>query len=68
MHKSKNSFFEEDTVNLLLNKLWSYFFQISEALMYIHSKKIIHRDIKCQNIFITKLGIVYNRVYLGKTW
>ena len=45
--KSDNYFLEEDFV-------WKLFIQMSIGLYYIHSKKIIHRDIKTLNIFLTK--------------
>lgn len=32
--------------------------QISSSIRYIHSKKILHRDLKTQNIFIAKGGII----------
>ncbi len=32
--------------------------QIASALMYIHSKKVLHRDLKTQNIFIARGGIM----------
>jgi serine/threonine protein kinase len=33
-------------------KVWKYFIQALLGLQYIHSKKIIHRDIKSLNLFI----------------
>ena len=58
-HKLNNLYLEEETVNSInLFQIWNIFFQVSEALKYVHSKKIIHRDIICQNIFMTKIGLV----------
>ena len=35
-----------------------YFIQIALAIKYIHDRKILHRDLKTQNIFLTKDGTV----------
>lgn len=35
-----------------------WFTQICLALKHIHDKKILHRDLKSQNIFLTKNGLV----------
>ena len=40
------------------NIIWNYLIQILEGLNYLHEKKIIHRDLKSANIFITKNGII----------
>jgi len=36
------------------DKIWKYFIQISLGLAFIHSKKVLHRDLKTLNIFLTK--------------
>lgn len=36
------------------NKIWKFFIQMCLGLNYIHKKKILHRDIKTMNIFLTK--------------
>jgi len=43
-----------DTYFLSKDDVWKLFIQMSIGLYYIHSKKIIHRDIKTLNIFLTK--------------
>ena len=45
--QKQNYHFDEDFI-------WRLFIQISLGLYYIHSKKILHRDIKTLNIFLTK--------------
>jgi len=35
-----------------------WFTQICLGLKHIHDRKILHRDLKGQNIFLTKQGIV----------
>ena len=34
------------------------FIQICLALKHIHDRKVLHRDLKPQNIFLTKAGVV----------
>ena len=51
LQSKKNKYFPEKTII-------DWLIQSCQALKYIHSKHIIHRDIKPQNIFLTKKGSV----------
>lgn len=42
-------------------EIMNWFVQICLAIEYVHSRKILHRDLKSQNIFLTR----YNTVKLG---
>ena len=37
-------------------QIWKWFMQICQGLEFIHANKIIHRDLKAQNIFLSKSG------------
>ena len=49
--KSNSKLFPEEEVLRI-------FVQIALAIKYIHDKKILHRDLKCQNVFLMKDGTV----------
>ncbi len=49
--KKNKLFFDENTI-------WNILIQILFGLKYLHDNKIIHRDLKSANIFLTKNGIV----------
>ena len=50
MKKKKESFTETEIMN--------WFVQMCLSLDHIHKKKILHRDLKAQNIFLTKDNII----------
>eukprot|EP00742_Colponemidia_sp_Colp-10_P008403 GILJ01009101.1.p1 GENE.GILJ01009101.1~~GILJ01009101.1.p1 ORF type:complete len:734 (-),score=131.27 GILJ01009101.1:1291-3492(-) len=35
-------------------RIWKFYIQIALGLHYIHQRKILHRDIKAMNVFLTK--------------
>ncbi|KAL6753207.1 kinase-like domain-containing protein [Haematococcus lacustris] len=45
--RAANQFFSE-------HEIMDMFVQIASSLQYIHSKRILHRDLKTQNIFLSK--------------
>ncbi|KAK6189863.1 hypothetical protein SNE40_001839 [Patella caerulea] len=46
-----NSSFEE-------KQIMEWFIQIVMAVQYIHSKKVLHRDLKTENVFLTKKNVI----------
>lgn len=48
--KEKQIHFEE-------KEIMSWFVQITMAVQYIHSKHVLHRDLKTENVFLTKSNV-----------
>jgi len=44
--------------NMPEKEVWHYFIQIVRGLQTLHDLKIVHRDIKCANLFLTKDGVL----------
>ena len=42
--------------NLKEQKIWHFFIQTCIGLQYLHTRKILHRDIKTINLFLTREG------------
>ncbi|XP_007500539.1 serine/threonine-protein kinase Nek4 isoform X2 [Monodelphis domestica] len=40
------------------NQVVEWFVQIAMALQYLHEKRILHRDLKTQNVFLTRTNII----------
>jgi len=40
------------------DKIWRFFINICLGLSHIHAKKILHRDMKCMNMFMYKDGTI----------
>ena len=38
--------------------VWSYFIQLLRGLQTLHDLSIVHRDIKCANLFLTRDGVL----------
>lgn len=51
MIKSQKQDFEE-------NRILDWFTQICLGMKHCHDKKTLHRDLKCQNLFLTKNHMV----------
>lgn len=45
-------------VHLEEREVLHYFVQLCLALSYLHSRRILHRDLKTQNVFLTKDGVI----------
>ena len=39
-------------------EVFDWFIQIGKALLHVHDSKILHRDLKTSNVFLTKRNIV----------
>ncbi|XP_025087825.1 serine/threonine-protein kinase Nek6-like isoform X1 [Pomacea canaliculata] len=45
-------------IKLKEKQIMQWFVQIAIAVQYIHSQKILHRDLKTENVFLTKKNVV----------
>ena len=80
--RANDSHFSEEQVSFLRGQIpliqfqiLEWFCQICLAVQHLHDNRIIHRDIKVHNIFLTSSGLVNNLfgknfsdVFPGQTW
>ena len=50
-------FYEPKFINFIYFLFLQWFIQVVMAVQYLHSNRVLHRDIKTQNIFLMKNGI-----------
>lgn len=55
--QSKINQLKKDYKHAKEQEIWSIFYQMVVGLQALHSHKIVHRDIKCANVFLTKEGV-----------
>ena len=55
-HKLKE--FMRKKLQLDEKTIWDWLIQILEGLKFLNDNKVMHRDLKCANIFLTKDGVV----------
>ncbi len=48
----------KNKTNFPENEIWSYLIQMTSGLKALHDNKIMHRDLKCANIFLMKDGML----------
>ena len=61
LRKQRNFQDEDKNRYLTENTVWKFFIQIAIGVFHLHSKNILHRDLKTMNIFLTK----DNKVKIG---
>jgi NIMA (never in mitosis gene a)-related kinase len=61
LRKRKDPNDENKNKYLTENIVWKFFIQICIGLYHLHSNKILHRDLKTLNIFLTK----ENKIKIG---
>jgi NIMA (never in mitosis gene a)-related kinase len=54
--ESKIQFHIKNKTNFPETAIWSYLIQMTSGLKALHDNKIMHRDLKCANIFLMKDG------------
>mmetsp|Transcript_33078 Transcript_33078/g.37968 ORF Transcript_33078/g.37968 Transcript_33078/m.37968 type:complete len:126 (-) Transcript_33078:1950-2327(-) len=50
-HKKQNRPIDE-------RKIWNFFIQACLGIQYLHTRRILHRDLKSTNMFLNKTGVL----------
>ena len=45
-------------LNFEENTIWNWIIQLLKGIKYLHDNRIMHRDLKCANIFLMKNGLL----------
>lgn len=55
---SKIKSYTQSKMYLKENIIWSILIQVLQGMKYLHDNNIMHRDMKCANVFLMKSGVV----------
>jgi NIMA (never in mitosis gene a)-related kinase len=56
--QAKINYYKRKATIMPEKEVWRIFIQIISGLEALHDLKIVHRDIKCANLFLTSTGVL----------
>ena len=51
-------YYPQNRIMIAERQVMEWFIQVTMALRYIHGKRVLHRDLKTQNVFLTKTNMI----------